>query len=200
MKKLRLKFSLFQSHLDLAHSYWRKLIQKGDTTIDATCGNGQDTLILAELCLEKEAGKVYAIDILPKAIERTRDYLQKTLDAVLLQHVSFVLGSHSQFPANIPSESVKLIVYNLGYLPGGGDKNLTTMVENTLESLKNAIKLIQSGGAISITLYPGHPEGQRETEQILSFVKELDALQWSCCHHQWMNRQKSPHLLLLQRA
>lgn len=197
---MRAKFPLFQSHLDLAHSYWQKLIQNGDTVIDATCGNGQDTLILAQLCLEKDEGLLYAIDILPKAIELTQKHLQEVLDVDILPRVRFINACHSEFPDEIHPESVKLIAYNLGYLPGSGDKNRTTMVETTLKSLKNAMKLVQPGGAISITLYPGHPEGQREENNILALAKELDPLKWNSCHHQWINRQKSPGLLLIQRG
>jgi len=95
---------------------------------------------------------------------------------------------------------VRLITYNLGYLPGGGDKSLTTKVETTVESVRKALKLIQAGGAISITLYPGHSEGQREETQLLSFIKKLTPLEWNCCHHQWLNRNKSPSLLFIQKC
>lgn len=196
---MKAKFPLFQSHLDLVYSYWQKLVQTGDTIIDATCGNGLDTLKLAQLCLGKEKGWLYAIDILPKAIDLTQTHLRNMLDETILQRVRFVEGCHSNFPEEIQPESVKLIVYNLGYLPGGGDKTRTTMLETTLESVEKGMTLIQPGGAISLTLYPGHPEGRREEENIISFAKELDPLLWNCCHHQWPNRQKSPSLLLLQR-
>ncbi len=194
----RALFSLFQSHLDLAHSYWQKLVQKGDLVIDATCGNGQDTLVLAKLCLGRHEGLLYAIDILPQAIENTHKYLQNELEAEILERIYLINGCHSQFPKEILLQSAKLITYNLGYLPGG-NKSLTTQVESTLESLNNAMKLIQHGGAISITLYPGHPEGQREEEKILSFVREIPSSEWNCCLHQWINRKKSPSLLFLQR-
>jgi hypothetical protein len=196
---MKTKFALFQSHLDLAHSYWERLIKKGDIIIDATCGNGQDTLRLAQLCLVEEMGSLYAIDILAKAIEHTHRHLEQALEAPLLSRVHFVHACHSTFPETISPNSVQLIIYNLGYLPGGGDKSLTTKVETTLQSLRNALNLIQPGGAISLTLYPGHPEGEREEENILAFVQGLDPLQWNCCNHQWLNRRKSPRLLMLQK-
>lgn len=196
---MRARFPLFQSHLDLAHIYWKQLVQRGDCVIDATCGNGQDTLLLAQLCLGNDEGSVYAIDILPRAIELTQKHLCQSLDPNKVIRIKFVKGCHSKFPSEIAAESVKLVVYNLGYLPGGGDKKQTTQVETTLESLRNAMELIQPGGAISLTLYPGHPEGEREEDNILLFAKELDPLKWNCCHHHWLNRRKSPSLLLLQK-
>lgn len=197
---MKASFPLFQSHLDLAHAYWKKILQKGDLAIDATCGNGQDTLFLAQCCLEKNQGQLYGIDILPKAIELTHKKLKENLSEDIFSQIHLIPGCHSSFPEEISPKSAKLIVYNLGYLPGGGDKTQTTMVETTLQSLKHALSLIKSGGAISLTLYPGHPEGQREENQILSFVKELDPFTWNSCHHQWINRKKSPSLLFLQKC
>ncbi|MCE2982425.1 MAG: rRNA methyltransferase, partial [Parachlamydia sp.] len=58
------RYPLFQSHLDLAHAYWDKLIRPGHIVIDATCGNGHDTLKLC-LCVSptgQETGKVFAFD------------------------------------------------------------------------------------------------------------------------------------------
>lgn len=196
---MRSRFPLFQSHLDLAHSYWEKFVQTGDHVIDATCGNGQDTLFLAKLCLNESSGELYAIDILPKAVELTKKNLENSLTSSLLSRIHYIPGCHSTFPEEILPESVKLVVYNLGYLPGGGDKTKTTKVETTLQSLQHALELVQKGGMISLTLYPGHPEGEREESHILTFIKNLDPLKWNCCHHQWLNRHKSPSLLLLQK-
>ena len=35
------------SHLDWTYHYWQRLLKPGDAAIDATCGNGKDTLRLA---------------------------------------------------------------------------------------------------------------------------------------------------------
>lgn len=196
---MRSQFTLFQSHLDLAHSHWEKIVKPGDTVIDATCGNGQDTLILCQLALEKGQGFVYAVDIQEKAINHTRNFLIKHLCEENQKCISYQLGCHSIFPNEIPKESVTLIAYNLGYLPGC-NKRLTTMTDSTLRSLKQALKLIRRGGAISITCYPGHHEGFNEQEAILNFIKTLSPSEWSCCQHVWLNRLKSPSLVILQRA
>jgi tRNA1(Val) A37 N6-methylase TrmN6 len=196
---MRSCYPLFQSHLDLAHWYWAKLITPGDCIIDATCGNGKDTLQLAELAIQIGMGKVYAFDIQKEAIESAKKYLFEHLAVDQMQRVEFILGSHTQFPDTILSQSVKLIVYNLGYLPGG-NKAQTTLAETTLTSLKAAQTLIAPGGAISIMCYPGHPAGQIEEEALLAFAEHLPKSEWSCCHHRWLNRLKSPSLLLLQRA
>lgn len=47
--------------------------------------------------------------------------------------------------------------YNLGWLPGG-DKSITTNLEDTIASIDSAKRLIKSGGMISVMLYAGHTE------------------------------------------
>ena len=194
---MRPRFRLFQSHLDLAHTYWKQLLSPGDLVVDATCGNGYDSLILAQLILQNDTGYLYGMDTQDSAIAATRARLTKHLPEALLKRVGFACQSHEQFPMEISPASVQLIVYNLGYLPGG-DKTRTTRVESTLTSLNQAITLIQPGGCISITAYPGHPEGKQEKQAVLTFVAQLDPQRWSCCHHSWCNRKEAPELFFLQ--
>ncbi len=193
------QFHLFQSHRDLAHHYWSLCVEKGDTVIDATCGNGKDTLMLAKLALDLSQGSLFALDIQEIAIQKTGQLLEKNLSSDEYQHCHFVQGCHSVFPAEIKAETVKLVVYNLGYLPGGSDP-LTTQFETTLTSIQKAMALVMWGGVISITCYPGHPEGKVEEDGILAFVAGLDPVEWSCCHHRWLNRRAAPSLFLLQKS
>jgi hypothetical protein len=184
--------------LDLAHTYWKQIVNVGDIVIDATCGNGHDTLALALLALEKMHGTIYAFDIQSSAIEKTKLYLKNRLSDEEFKSVNFFQMCHSSFPTEIKAETVKLIAYNLGYLPGG-DKKATSQSKTTLVSVKAAQDLVQDGGAISITCYPGHPEGQREENELLLHCQQLSPKLWSCCHHRWLNRHDSPSLLLIQR-
>lgn len=188
---MRTNFALFQSHLDLAHNYWSTLLSPEDTAIDATCGNGYDAAFLAALGV-----RLYALDIQQEAL----DEAQRKIESLKISsRVTLLKRCHSQFPEEIAFQSVKLIVYNLGYLPGG-NKTLTTQVGTTLESMRQAQQLLTPGGAISITCYPGHAEGKLEEAQLLLFAQTLDAKSWSCCYHSWVNRRNSPSLLLLQKS
>lgn len=196
---MRHTFPLFQSHLDLAHTYWTQLVQPGDLVIDATCGKGHDTLKLCQLALSGDKGKVYAFDIQLTAIETTRLHLMSSLTSEEWACVYLQQRCHASFPEEIEVKSVKLIVYNLGYLPGG-DKTRTTQVDTTLRSLQQAQTLLQPGGAISITCYPGHLEGEKEQHALLQEIACLCPKEWSCCHYTWLNRTRAPSLLLLQRA
>ncbi|MBS4168805.1 class I SAM-dependent methyltransferase [Parachlamydia sp. AcF125] len=191
-------YPLFQSHLDVAHHYWKKLVQPGDTVIDATCGNGHDTLVLAKLVLNSPSGKVIGMDVQSQAIKNTQERLAKEFSANQMQRIHLHCACHSTFPVQAP-HVVKLIVYNLGYLPNG-DKSLTTCVNTTLLSLQAALSIITPGGAISLTCYPGHAEGKREEQAILSFVRGLQPQEWSCSYQTWINRHQAPGLLFIQKA
>jgi tRNA G37 N-methylase Trm5 len=190
----RTPFSLFSSHLDLAHQYWAALVKADDIVIDATCGNGLDTLALARF----KPKRIYALDIQKSALDSAGELINKHLSAVDQEKIEWVLTSHVIFPSEILDNSVKLIVYNLGYLPKG-DKSIVTKPETTLQSLENALKLITLGGCISLTCYPGHPEGAKEERDLLEYAAKLHPKEWSCCHHCWLNRNQSPSLLIIQK-
>lgn len=187
----------FQYHINTAHRLWEEHVRPGDIVIDATCGNGNDTLQLAQLALTAHSGTLYAMDIQLEALEKAQHYLQELISLEEFSRIKFVEGCHSQFPKEIQPDSVKLIVYNLGYLPGG-DKSVTTRVESTKRSLLNAMELIQVDGLICVTCYPGHAEGEREQSELIEFVSTLDSQKWECSHQRWLNRPKSPTLLLMR--
>lgn len=194
-----LQFPLYQSPLELAAFYWKNLLLPGDTVIDATCGHGKDTLKLAEMVIKEKKGAIFAYDIQPEALESAKEYLSQQLSKEQFDQIHFHLKCHSLIKEDFQSETIKLIVYNLGYLPGG-NKMHTTQSQTTLESLQQSLDLIIPGGAISITCYPGHPEGLIEEQSIIDFVATLSKQQWSCCYHQWLNRKNGPSLLFLQKA
>ncbi len=190
-----MKFPLFQSHLDLAHKYWEDLIQSGDWAIDATCGAGNDTLKLAGF---QGIGGVIGVDIQEEAIVRTQELLGKSLPSDALSRVHLFQQSHADFPKLAKSVPVKLVVFNLGYLPKG-NKQLTTMTQTTLQSVQKALELITPGGAVSITCYPGHPEGAVEQKALIEMLANLSAFIWNVCFLSFLNRKAAPSLILIQK-
>jgi SAM-dependent methyltransferase len=196
---MRSFFPIFSSHIDLAHHYWKKIIHPGDTVIDATCGNGKDLLVLAKAAIIEDRGRVFGMDIQQEAIERSLSYIKEHLPESAIQRVYLVQRSHAEFPKECNRSSVKLIVYNLGYLPNG-NKELTTTSSTTLVSVDNGLHLLENGGAMSITCYPGHPEGKKEEEALIAWLKTLNPKYYSVCHHRWLNRNDSPSLILIQKS
>jgi ubiquinone/menaquinone biosynthesis C-methylase UbiE len=164
-----------KSHILQAHYYWEQIVQPGDTLIDATVGNGHDTLFLSQLLRGK--GSVIGYDIQSQALEQTKQRLGSLAENL----VKLKLHSHTQFE----EQNVKLIVYNLGYLPGG-DKTVTTQCETTLQSIQDGMRRIVPQGGISITCYPGHEEGAREEVVLLDFLKGVSQREWKICYHQWI--------------
>ena len=155
---------LEESHLTYAHKVWLEGVKVGDIAIDATAGNGHDALFLAQAILSETAGELHCIDVQKEAIDATRHRLKENLSPEAFARATFHHTSHATLPYCRP----QLIVYNLGYLPGS-DKSLTTKVATTLQSVKNAFDILAEGGLISITCYPGHPEGKRRAKHCFSF-------------------------------
>jgi hypothetical protein len=177
-------------HLFLAHTYWKKHLRPGDYAIDATAGNGCDTLELVKIPLIQ----VISLDIQQVALEKTK----RALPQEFLPRVSLHSLCHSKLDLLPLLAPPRLIVYNLGYLPGG-DKSITTETSTTLQSLHKAVNLLAEDGALSITCYPGHSEGEREEKAILEWAGALSSSSWQVCHHRWVNRPRSPSLLWMTR-
>ncbi len=58
--------------LEMAHDFLAEVVTKEDVVVDATMGNGHDTLFLAKL-----AKQVYAFDIQKQALEKTQERLHQ---------------------------------------------------------------------------------------------------------------------------
>ncbi len=151
-----------KSILNRADLICEKVIKKTDITVDATCGNGNDTLKLAKL-----SKKVFSFDIQKNAIENT-NLLLKTNK---INNVTLINDSHEKIKEYLQDykEKISLIIFNLGYLPKG-DKKILTNKKSTLEALKNSLPLLNKKGTILITCYP-HKEGKEEADAILKFLK-----------------------------
>lgn len=181
--------NLLTKTTSLAMELTLKYINEGDYAIDATCGNGHDTLCLAKAVGGQ--GDVLAIDLQRQALDATK----KLMGEHGITHVCFAQTNFSQvkkysdfaFPDRKPSA----IMFNLGYLPGG-DKTLTTTADDSLTAVKAALELVQNGGIVTIVLYSGHDEGAREKQLILEYLKELSAKDFHVIYAQMYNQKKNP--------
>ncbi len=159
---------MFPPHpTDLLHTILRGEIGEGDLVIDATAGNGHDTEFLAREV--GDLGNVIAFDIQQAAIEATRIRLE---NENLLGRVSLHQTSHCTISEHAAPGSVKVIIFNLGYLPGA-DREIATNATDTLIALENASPLLQPGGILAVICYPGHSEGASESEAVEKFFHTL---------------------------
>ncbi|MEZ6140168.1 MAG: class I SAM-dependent methyltransferase [Zavarzinella sp.] len=150
----------------LAHQRLREVIKEGDFAIDATAGNGHDTVFLAQMV--GIGGRVIAFDIQTKALEQTRIQLGQ-----LAERVDLVHADHAAMEEYLPSSwrgKVAAVVMNLGYLPGG-DHAITTKVLSTIRACKTAISYLQVEGLLSMIAYRGHPGGNEEATELLRWLE-----------------------------
>ncbi|CAM9855934.1 unnamed protein product [Discosporangium mesarthrocarpum] len=175
--------------LRLAHLLWSNVAGPGDTVVDCTAGNGHDSLALGKIVgLADGVGEMYCLDKKDAAIEATRSRLSQELGPGALDRAQLMKRNFRSFPPALGPESVKLIVYNLGYLPGAEDKMSTkTEKEDTLASLEAALPLLVTGGVISVMCYRGHPEGAEETAAVKEFAAALNKKQWRSFTHERLN-------------
>ena len=150
------------------HHILRNHLQEGDQAIDATAGNGYDTIFLAEQV--GLSGKVIAIDIQDSAIRSTREKLDS---AGLIDRVRLVSEDHATVLRELIEANrgkIAAITFNLGYLPGS-DKSIQTNAESTEEALTASIQLLNPGGYLCVTAYRGHSGGIAEAQAVEAFMR-----------------------------
>ena len=170
-------------------------VRPGDAVVDATAGNGHDTLALCQTV--GPAGAVYAFDVQEAALASTRALLEQ--NGVLDGRVHLILDSHANMERHVPGP-VRCVLFNLGWLPTG-DHGITTRVPSTLAAVDAALRLLAPGGAASICCYPGHEEGARELAALRTSLEGLDIRRYNVLEARFANqRADAPHLFLVQRA
>lgn len=188
MKDLSLK-----QGVDYSHQILKKYIEKDDKIIDATVGNGHDTLFLANLISEQ--GKIYGFDIQKKAILRTR---KKLIENNLIERVNLIEDGHENMKKYIDDEKISAILFNLGYLPGS-DKEVITNPKTTIPAIKNGLEILIDGGIIIAVIYPGHEGGKKEKEEIIEYTSNLDRKKFNVLHYYYLNQQNKPPEVLVIR-
>ena len=177
--------------LAFTHSLIKEAVQPGDTVIDATIGNGHDTLLLAQLV--GATGKVIGFDIQKQAILNTENRLKK---ADAQSSVSLYNQGHETIKDIIdPDDKVALVIFNLGYLPKG-DKTVVTTPKTTLEGIKQSLTLLKKNGLLLLMVYHGHDGGTKEKNAILDFSKSLPQERYSVLNYQYLNQKNDPPFLI----
>lgn len=156
-----------------SHIWISAVVKAGDKAIDATCGNGHDTLFLAKLVGKQ--GKVFAIDLQETAVMNTQQLL--SINQIDAQSYQLLCGCHGEVLEQI-EDKVSVIMFNLGYLPGA-NKQIITMPTTTIKALDSASLRIELGGLLSIMCYRGHPGGAQESEAVLAWARSLEPSTWS---------------------
>lgn len=143
--------------------------------VDATAGNGHDTLALAQAV--GPGGHVWALDRQAVALEATEERLRAH---GCREQVTLIQGNHADWAELLPAElegNLRLAVFNLGYLPGS-DHSLTTCAADTLAALDGARRWLAPAGALSLIAYPGHPGGAEETAVVRAWMAAQAGAGW----------------------
>lgn len=157
--------------------------------IDATAGNGHDTVFLAD-CVGAE-GTVHAFDVQEAAVQATAARVAGHAAAIHLH-----LESHAEMGQHAAPGTIAAILFNLGYLPGD-DHARTTESAETLRALAAATALLKPGGVLSIVCYPGHPAGAAEAAAVETWLAGLTATAWRVAKYGALGtRRPAPFLLL----
>ena len=172
-----------------AEELQREAIGPGMTVLDATMGNGGDTQRLCELV--GETGRVFAFDVQPQALEKTRARLEA---AGLAQRARLILAGHERVREFVEGP-LDAAVFNLGWLPGG-DKSVTTRSETTLAALEGCLELLRPHGLLTLCAYPGHAEGEEELRRVLDWARALDPKRFAAMQRAYLNQPSAPPVLL----
>lgn len=167
-----------------------QFVSPGDCVIDATVGNGKDTVALSQLV--GPTGTVIGFDIQRTAIEKTRELV----DAMVPGHcVRLIHDCHSKLEAYVDIP-IALIVFNLGYLPGG-DKTVTTLPETTLKAMRDSLERLTVGGKLAAVLYPGHFQGAMEADVVKAWASGLDQREYAVMLVTPTNQINNPPQLIM---
>ena len=171
--------------LEMAHDFLAQVITQEDIVVDATMGNGHDTLFLAKI-----AKQVYSFDIQKQALEKTS---QRLLEAGLT-NVELILQGHETVDQFVTE--AKAGIFNLGYLPSA-DKSIITQPQTTIEALEKLCHLLVKGGRIAIMIYYGHEGGDIERDAVMDFVSQLPQQEYTATIYRTLNQINNPPFLVM---
>lgn len=162
----------------------------GARAVDATLGNGHDAQWLCSLV--GDTGCVYGFDVQAEAVERSRARLT---EAGLEKRAVLITDGHQNMGNYIQAESVDVVMFNLGWLPGAAH-SVTTLTDTTLQAVDAALTVLKEDGLLTICVYPGHAEGAREREALIAWAQKLDERKYDTMLRCYLNQSGEPPLLI----
>jgi trans-aconitate methyltransferase len=157
--------------------------------VDATCGNGYDTLFLANHC--RPDATIFAFDVQAAAISATAGRLA---GAGAETAVKLIHDSHENFDRYL--QSIDIALFNLGYLPGS-DKSVVTRAATVEQTINKMLPALTPGGLIAVVVYPGHQEGACERTMLEQLLTDLPQSAYVCARFTILNQINNPPELFL---
>lgn len=178
----------------IAQQQWKEFARQGDVVVDATAGNGHDTLWLVDAV--GASGQIHAFDTEEQALASTLMKLEDKVEEHRRPKIFYHHSCHSKMQDFVDQRSASLICFNLGYLPcADGKAETATKQDTTVAAVRAALQVVSSRGLVSILAYIGHPGGQQEYEAVRQLLQELDPNEWTVSEYKLVNRPSAPVLL-----
>ncbi len=168
-------------------------LHEGEVAADFTMGNGNDTLFLSRTVGEE--GRVYAFDIQEEALVSTEKFLKENGAP---ENYTLICASHHRAKEFI-KESIKAGMFNLGYLPRSGRKQVTTLRKTTMPAVEAAIDLLADDGVLIVAIYPGHEEGALEGDMLREYFSTLSKYKICASEFRILNSPTSPYFFLIEK-
>ena len=154
----------------IAHQWMDAHLQQGQQVVDATAGNGHDTLFLSKQV--GASGHVTAFDVQAPACTATR---RRCAEARVSDRVTVVQTGHETMSDHV-KPPIHAAMFNLGYLPRH-DHSCITQPDTTVAALNAARALMTDGGLITVLAYRGHDGGPEEAQRVQQWIDDQgDAL------------------------
>ena len=179
------------SALNIIHKIIRERVQPGDLCIDATAGRGNDALFLAELV--GETGHVTAFDIQQDAVDSTKKLLE---EHGMTSRTDVLLKSHSEMDEVCEEGTVSCITFNFGWLPKG-DHNIFTNKSTSIPAIEKGLKLLKSGGMMTLIIYYGRETGFEERDALLEYLPTIDSSRFTVSEMPFVNRPNCPPIPII---
>ncbi|SFT33667.1 Putative rRNA methylase [Selenomonas sp. GACV-9] len=178
--------------LELMHLAIVPVLGRAENVVDATAGNGHDTLFLAENT--PASAHIYAFDIQPQAIANTKVRTEKHAS-----RISYILDSHEHLGEHV-HEPIDVILFNLGYLPGA-EHTAVTRQESTEKAVEQALEKLKVNGLAVVVVYPGHPEGKVEADMLATYFASLPCRIFTVgCYRLVNHKETAPYAYVIERV
>ena len=163
-----------EERLTAAASSWIEVaLFDGALAIDATVGNGYDSLFLGHRVGPK--GKVIGFDVQKAALAGAREIL-KFVGSI--SRVSLIHDSHTRVADYLPAgAAIDAAMFNLGYLPRG-NRQIITRPDTTVQALRSVLEHLAEKGRVTLLVYRGHEGGVPEYEGVRQFLEDLPGDKW----------------------
>src|SRR5215469_1848887 len=164
-----------EQRLTAAATTWiEAALFNGALAVDATVGNGYDTLFLAHRVGPK--GTVLGFDVQKAALAGARELLKF---AGSIGRVSLIHDSHSRLTNYLPEgPCVRGAMFNLGYLPRG-NREIITRSDTTIAALQALMQHLATDGRITVLASRGQQGGHLEYEEVRKFLEDFPDAEWS---------------------